>query len=107
MKIITRKQRAKQAVRRWKQTYFRNGEWLNCTGSSETIYNNLLMLGNNPEISRVNEIIGNDSWTTLMCNECGKQVSMIIQVGKSENYENNTAFICKKCLIKAYKTMSC
>jgi len=50
-------------------------------------------------------IIGNDSWASEKaipkCSECGENVSEIVQVGEEPDYESNTSWICKKCLVRA------
>ena len=65
------------------------------------IADELKTLGRNPEPAEVNEIIGNDCWTTSRCDECGSTVYDVVQLGQELDYESSTAWICRECLIKA------
>lgn len=49
------------------------------------------------------EIIGNRSWTENCCDECGKDVEVLVQLGREPDYESATANICLNCLQKAVK----
>lgn len=49
------------------------------------------------------DIIGNTSWTSLVCDSCDKKVGALVVVGDSPDYDSRTAWMCKKCLIKAIK----
>lgn len=51
-------------------------------------------------------IIGNDSWTTLRCHECGKDTTTILRLGEPPDYESNTADICPTCIRQAYQALS-
>jgi hypothetical protein len=46
-------------------------------------------------------IIGNDSWTRLSCDECGKEVTTVIVLGEEPDYESSTASLCHECLATA------
>src|SRR5690348_10271210 len=49
----------------------------------------------------VDEIIGNDSWTGLKCNECGDPDNdAVVQVGEEPDYESATAYLCLTCVEK-------
>lgn len=98
MKLITRKVLADKASGRWLKTYFRKGEWV-YGFDKEVIYCNLKALGDNPTPEDVDRVIGNSSWTSIKCDECGKYVEEVIQVGEEPDYESCTANICKPCLI--------
>lgn len=51
---------------------------------------------------KVNDIIGNDTWTTVSeCSCCGKQGTSIMRIGEEPDYESATAYICKACLKQA------
>jgi hypothetical protein len=100
MKLITRKGLAPKVAARWKDTYFKNGEWRYGEGK-EDIYLRLEALGSNPTPEEVNKAIGNSSWTDVRCDECNKYVEEVVQVGEELDYESATANICKPCLILA------
>lgn len=49
----------------------------------------------------VEAIIGNDSWTRLVCDECGNEADSVITVGQEPNYDSHTASLCLNCIRKA------
>jgi hypothetical protein len=46
-------------------------------------------------------IIGNESWTRLTCDECGKDTDAVIMVGQEPDYESHTASLCRSCVERA------
>lgn len=54
----------------------------------------------------ISTLLGVDGWTSLTCNECGKEVKKVIRVGEEPNYETATAYMCKDCLSKAFSMIS-
>lgn len=100
MQLITRKGQAKITAARWKTNYLKNGEW-RYGPDKERIYHELVALGNNPNPEDVNRVIGNSSWTDVKCDECGKYVEEVVQLGEEPDYESCTANICKSCLTLA------
>ena len=46
-------------------------------------------------------IIGNATWTWVRCNECGTNVESVVRIGEAQDHESQTAFVCKKCIMKA------
>lgn len=85
----------------WKQQYFFDGEW-RYGENKQVIYNNLIALGDNKTEEKINEIIGNSSWTTITCGECNKHVDVVVVMNDSDEY---CAYICKKCINKASKLL--
>lgn len=51
-------------------------------------------------------IIGNSSWTKLECDECGKTVDAVVEVGHEPDYESSTARLCLPCVQTAAKALS-
>lgn len=49
----------------------------------------------------VAEIIGNESWTRLTCDECGKDTDSVLTVGQEPDYESHTASLCRSCVEQA------
>ncbi len=49
----------------------------------------------------VDRIIGNDSWISMYCDECGKSVDATIQLGQEPDYDSRTTNVCIECLKKA------
>lgn len=60
------------------------------------VWSRLKALPENATAAQVKAIIGNDSWTTIVCNECGKHVEMAIVLNESEDYHTFT--VCAGCL---------
>lgn len=54
---------------------------------------------------QVNEIIGNNSWTTLECDECGFDFETLVRVGVEPDYEARWQDLCKSCLHKALEAL--
>ena len=50
----------------------------------------------------VDTLIGNNTWTSKTCNECGNRAKDVIRLGEEPDYESQTAYLCKDCLTKAY-----
>ncbi len=109
MNLITKKEKIAKVASRWYKAYFcslRHGEWymnspLNRKGKTkEEIYNTLIE--KKPETEQeVIDIVGNRSWTSNCCDECGKESDILVVIGQEPNYESDTASICKNCLEKA------
>lgn len=51
--------------------------------------------------SIVDQIIGNESWASIRCHECGEYVTSAVQLWEEPDYESSTAVICVLCLQKA------
>jgi len=107
MYMITRFNKAKRAEALWYNQYSNSTMWGSITPVSNKtkreIHEGLVALGPFPTPEQVNEIIGNTSWTDCRCDECGKSVDKVIQVGQDPDYESSTAEICVQCLKKAIK----
>jgi len=37
------------------------------------------------------------------CGECGKETTLLVQIGEEYGYETETAFVCKECIEKALR----
>lgn len=107
MKLITRKIKAQSAAQDWHNQYAKdNWRWHDSksfvTGmSKKQAYEALVALGDNPSPEDVNKVIGNTSWTDCLCNDCGKLVEEVVQLGQEPDYDSATANICFVCLYKA------
>ena len=107
MKIFTERDLILGVVGRWKAQYnpkyaLKNPHMLD----KMEILNKLEKLDlKTTTAQEVNAIIGNDSWTTMWCHECGSGELPIVQVGQEEDYESAAANLCKSCLEKAYDLM--
>jgi len=105
----SRKTLATQAAARWRNTYFvRNGEeWGNTkNGNTHPVYIKLLKLGKNPNPDDVDEVIGNESWTRLTCDNCNKEINEGVWIGEHLDYESRTTMACVKCLQEGINTIT-
>lgn len=103
MRMITRKSLAAGAAELWRKQYYssQHDVWNYGEGKRET-WEALVALGPNPLPCVVNSIIGNSSWTSCKCDECGSHVEAVIEVGEEPDYESCTAHLCMPCVYKAY-----
>lgn len=100
MRIVSRASKAVKAADSWYNTYYdkRTG-WL--YGDEKRVkFEELAALGQEPDPDDVDRIIGNSSWTSTNCDECGSKPEFVVMVGEEPNYESNTAFICAQCILK-------
>ncbi len=111
MKLITQRDVIKTVAARWRAQYHpfepssplfseRNG--ITVEKTKREIADELDALNKDTAtVADVTAIIGNDSWTDLKCDECGKYVDAIVQVGEEPDYESYSAKLCKPCVYKA------
>lgn len=109
MKLITRQMKADTVAQKWFRTYahtsyWKEGRYLIGNGlTKEETHAKLVDLGTNPNPDDVDAVIGNRSWTYCTCDDCGKSVQAVVQLGQELDYESATANICFHCLKKAVK----
>lgn len=99
MYVITVEDKAKSTKDGWKRQYFVSGVW-KVSDKKREVYEELVSLGDNPTSEEVNKVIGNNSWTYLECDECGKEVNEVVVF---ETYHEYQTEVCKKCLSKSVK----
>lgn len=97
--IVTRQMLASKAAVNWQDQY-KTPQWRH-TDKMGTLVE-LVALGPTPTPEQVNAVIGNSSWTRLVCNQCSKEVDTVIVVGQVQDYESSTASLCITCLEQAY-----
>lgn len=100
---ITKRERINDVMISWKEHYFRENKWYD--KSKEDIYLELKDVFNNnpkPKAKVIDEIIGNDSWTSMHCDVCDKSKNTLYYFRPYyyDEYENSGLRICKKCLKK-------
>lgn len=61
---------ARGTAARWKSTYWDNGKGWYYPGDEQETHKALVALGPDPKPEDVDATIGNDSWTTFMCDQC-------------------------------------
>lgn len=97
MKVFTPKTLAATALERWRRQYGDNNLAL-----KHLVSDRLEALGPAPAPEQVNEVIGNDGWTRMTCDECGNDnPPVVVQLGQEPDYESRTANVCLECLRKA------
>lgn len=102
MKLITQRDLIQGVATRWDQTYrsrYGTSEDRPFNGKTkEQISNGLHALDpNTASPDDVEKVIGNGSWTRLVCDECEKESDSVVQVGDEPEYESSTAYLCRKC----------
>lgn len=103
MKVYTRLGEAATAADRWRDQYPQRDREIYGGRIVGEIQDALRALGPSPTPEAVKAVIGND-WCLLTCNECGRQVDSVIEVGEEPaDYESSTARLCGECLLKALK----
>jgi hypothetical protein len=99
MKILKQSELLKTIAEDYRKAYFYDGNFEKCyfgkAGDHQIHYNLLL---NAKSIQEVNEIIGNASWTNLICSECGVD-STIVLAFETSDYDD--LYLCPSCLEKA------
>jgi len=104
MKLITKQSKIDGIAAAWKHQYCRRGKWIPSrpTGLQHSqIYTDLCALPKDATEEDITGIIGNSTWTSLVCEECGQEVDTVIQLGE----DCDTLDICLTCLNKAVKIM--
>lgn len=93
MKLITKRSLIKAAHKRFTSSYM-----------SKSYTDKMSKL--DPETCTEDDIVlavGNRTWTNLECDNCGKAVDAVVQVGQDVEYDSNVACVCLECLKKAVK----
>lgn len=98
MKLVTKQERIDGVAKHWKYSYFesKGNSWMMYGPDKEEIYNKLLALNPLTEVG-INETIGNASWTSLNCDECGVDSDALVRIEDCESWLS----LCRFCLAKA------
>ena len=103
MKKITRLDVIRRVAARFKQQYFRKGEWseahFGLARDHALTYQSIVDAGDDG--AAIDIAIGNGLWTRLKCDECDNDVSAVVQLGQELDYESATANVCFDCLRRA------
>lgn len=99
IKLITKKDKIKGVFQKWANSY----RYWKYDDNKQKIGERLRGVTDEKEITK---IIGNDSWTSNVCNECHNDCNVIIQLGEEPDYESATVHICSGCLEKALKLVN-
>ncbi len=101
MKLITERDVIRNVAKQWGYQYPQN-RLLQSGSNSGDIYNKLLALDKETATKGdVAEIIGNDGWVKINCDECGVPVDAVVRVGEN-TYNDSGSCLCKECLENAF-----
>jgi hypothetical protein len=97
--LIKKQDRVNNVPLRWEQTY-ENKEY---GGDKLYILTKLNELQKPLNAEVVNDIIGNDSWTSFQCHVCDKEVETLIYFKPNiyDRYDNPGISMCGKCITEA------
>jgi hypothetical protein len=104
MKIITERDLIRDVVKRWELQYPEEKvqQFKYPHLNFNDICNSLKKLNlETCSAQDIENIIGNESWTRILCDGCGQNVTWVIQLGQDPDYESNTVHLCKECFKKA------
>ena len=97
--LLTKQHLANTVDDRWKKQYYLNSSWDYYGDDKVEKYKELVNLGSNKNQEDVDKIIGNSSWTRLICNHCNKDVDAVFIFGASEK----SFYVCEDCVKVATK----
>lgn len=99
MRLINTRQLVLSVAARWAQRYP-----LRLPGTYEAqVFQALLALDlNTATPADVAAIVGTDTWTIVLCDQCRTWVSCAIEVGAELDAESRTAVLCQACCTDAY-----
>ena len=78
----------------WKKQYYRDDSWYPYNDDKIQKYEKLVNLGENKNQEDVDKIIGNSSWTRLICHNCNKDVEAVFIFGTA----HDSLYVCKDCV---------
>jgi len=82
------------AARWFDQNFVRHGNnWY--SSDRKVTHAQLLALGDNPPIDKAAEVIGNKSWTYILCKGCSEYVERAVKIGDGYDPE---IVLCQACL---------
>jgi ribosomal protein S14 len=101
MNLVTKTQKIKDVAASWHRQYYKKSQRCIPDADKAAIYEALLALHEGASEDQVAEAIGNRSWTSNRCSECGNDVEALVQVGEEPSYESITAWLCGDCINRA------
>ena len=88
MFLLTERFLISEVAKRWLEQYPRLSDW------ERVVYEKLCKIDlNTASAIEVNQIIGNDTWTTQRCNVCRNNILPAVVVGEDE-----PTTVCHKCV---------
>ena len=92
--LLKKKHLVKIVDERWKKQYYLNSSWDYYGDDKVEKYEQLVNLGKNKNPEDVDKIIGNSSWTRLICNHCNKDVDAVFIFGT----DYDSLYVCEDCV---------
>ncbi len=94
MKIVSRTEICQIAPERWAEQYRNTRHTIH---AERTVRLSLLSpQDRTPE--KIDAIIGNPSWTTNCCDECGVNQEILVRLGEEPDYGSRYLDLCLNCL---------
>lgn len=97
--LLTKQHLVNTVDDRWKKQYYKNYSWDRYGEDKFKKYEQLVSLGKIKNPENVDKIIGNSSWTRLICNHCNKYVYAVCIIGAYEI----SFYVCEDCVKVATK----
>ncbi len=104
MRLLTKKYIASLAAKRWENQY--KGKHDLYDGEKQEILDSLIELGENPEPEEVDLVIGNDSWTDIVCHVCRGYVEEAVSFPHLNDEGGCEMIICRGCVKKLLDTLT-
>jgi len=100
MKVITKRDMIREVAKAWRACYgLTPGRPISYGKDRAAILTQLEALDmetcTEEDVSR---ITGNELWIRLTCDECGSEVSAVIEIGEEYDYESDKAHLCFQCV---------
>lgn len=92
--LLTKQHLVNTVDERWKNQYYINSSWERYGEDKVEKYEQLVSLGKNKNPEDVDKIIGNSSWTRLICNNCNKDVKAVFVFGAY----HESLYVCEDCV---------
>ena len=92
--LLTKQHLVNTVDERWKKQYYRDDSWSYYGEDKVETYEKLVDLGSKKNPEDVDKIIGNSSWTRLICSHCNKDVDAVFIFGASEE----SCYVCEGCV---------
>lgn len=92
--LLTKQHLVNIVDERWKKQYYRDASWDYYGEDKVEKYKDLVNLGSNKNLEDVDKIIGNSSWTRLICLGCDKDVDAVFVFGIC----HNSLYVCEDCV---------
>ena len=97
MEVVTTRTRIRGVAAAWAVQY-PLGQKMSRSDSGETLAKLKGLDVETATADDVANIIGNDSWCRIQCDECEACVSAAVIIGAPLDYESRTATVCANCI---------